>query len=68
MNLIALALFGIGMIFIDIFTAKNRIVEASFTEISQELILSLITCLELASARPTQDRHSGRWFIRLHVD
>lgn len=59
MNLIALVLLGIGMIFIDIFIVKTRVLEASFTEISQELILALITCLFWMSSRQPGQRGIG---------
>ena len=59
MILIALVLFGIGMIFIDIFIANTRILEVSFTEISQELILALIAGLFWMSSRQPGQRGIG---------
>jgi hypothetical protein len=36
--MLALTLFSIGMVFIDIFIAKTDILETSFTEVSQEVM------------------------------
>ena len=57
--MLALTLFSIGMVFIDIFVARTDILETSFTEISQEVMLAIIAALFWLSARQPGQRGVG---------
>jgi hypothetical protein len=57
--MLALTLFSVAMVFVDIFIAKTDILETSFTEVSQEVMLALIAGLFWLSAREPGQRGVG---------
>ena len=57
--MLALTLFSVAMVFVDIFIAKTDILETSFTEVSQEAMLALIAGLFWLSAREPGQRGVG---------
>lgn len=57
--MLTLTLFSIGMVFIDIFVAKTDILETSFTEVSQEVMLAIIAGVFWVSARQPGQRGIG---------
>lgn len=57
--MLALTLYSVAMVFIDIFIAKTDILETSFTEVSQEVMLALIAGLFWLSAREPGQRGVG---------
>lgn len=57
--MLALTLFSVAMVFVDIFIARTDILETSFTEVSQEAMLALIAGLFWLSAREPGQRGVG---------
>jgi hypothetical protein len=57
--MLTLTLFSVAMVFVDIFIAKTDILETSFTEVSQEVMLALIAGLFWLSAREPGQRGVG---------